>query len=228
MELDVAEIFLDSSKGANQLDPQACSRRHLVRDILVSAIGGPLWYESFNCVPLARLGASPQVNAARNESWKPLQWGPGLYFYSFCSYLHLPSYALSFLFILFVLHFSSGPSSFPWTRIGGTMVRERHRPTFSRRHADSLLPGPPLEAPVRDVTPAEMATKQAQPTTFSSKGSEYQVSERPYSTPSSPSCCVTLSWAIPSFLPEITRYWSTTNEFYWNGRFHQYLFFFLF
>lgn len=51
-------------------------------------------------------------------------------------------------------------------------VRERHRPTFSRRRADgSFIPGPPLEAlRVRDVTPAEMATKQAQPTTFSGQG----------------------------------------------------------
>lgn len=51
---------------------------------------------------------------------------------------------------------------------------------------------------VRDVTPAEMATKQAQPTTFSSKGPEYQVFERPYSTPSSPSCCAALSCARSS------------------------------
>jgi len=43
-----------------------------------------------------------------------------------------------------------------------------------------------LGSSVRDVTLAEMATEQAQPTTFSSEGPEYQVFERPCSTLSSP------------------------------------------
>lgn len=47
--------------------------------------------------------------------------------------------------------------------------------------------GPAIGSPVRDVTPAEMATGQAQPTTFSSEGPEYQIFERLYSTPPSSS-----------------------------------------
>jgi len=38
--------------------------------------------------------------------------------------------------------------------------------------------GPAIESPLRDVTPPEMATGQAQPTTFSSRGPEYRLFER--------------------------------------------------
>jgi len=142
----------------------------------------------------------------------------------FCSCNYLPMYMLS-LFILFVLRFSSGPS-FPWARIGGTMVREKHRPTFSHWHDDDSLywarhwkpryvmwrwrrwrpnrPNLPL-FPARDQN------------TWFSKGRI---------PPFSPPFCATLFCAIQSSLLEITRYRSIWNGFSWNwdGQFYLILF----
>lgn len=80
-------------------------------------------------LPLGECGQERKLKAAPMRVWSLLLL--------FCSCNHLPTYMLS-LFILFVLRFSSGPS-FPWARIGGTMVREKHRPTFSHRHDDGSL-----------------------------------------------------------------------------------------
>jgi len=115
---------------------------------------------------------------------------------------------------------------FPWARIGGTMVREKHRPTFSHWHDDDSLywarhwkpryvmwrwrrwrpnrPNLPL-FPARDQN------------TWFSKGRI---------PPFSPPFCATLFCAIQSSLLEITRYRSIWNGFSWNwdGQFYLILF----
>lgn len=67
MELDVAEIFLDSSGRINGLAWASSSRHSRERG------GGALWYESFNCVPLAP--ARVQL-----ECGQELGFGEGFFF----------------------------------------------------------------------------------------------------------------------------------------------------
>jgi len=104
-----------------------------------------------------------------------------VYFYSFALCLHLLS-LLSLFFILFVLRFSSAPPLPPsLPPVSRSQNRRYARGIVQLFLATSLTDrytGPAIESPLRDVTPPEMATGQAQPTTFSSRGPEYRVFER--------------------------------------------------
>lgn len=99
---------------------------------------------------------------------KPLQREGPVCFYSFAPiYLHLLSLSLHLVPpgpapLFFWSSSSRGPESVArWYARG--IVQLFLAGTLTVR----CIPGPPLEAQVRDVTPAEMATRQAQPTTFS-------------------------------------------------------------
>lgn len=176
MELNVAEIFLDSSTGSESTESLACSRRHLCssrhsrerdrRRSLIRIV--------FNCVPLARLGGLPLGECGQERKLKATSNEVSVYFYPFASAFTYTIVAPSLFFILFVLCFSSGPSS---SYEPESMVRWYARGIVQLFLADgSLYRGPPLKPPVRDVTPTKMATEQAPIYYFFQWGSECQVS----------------------------------------------------
>lgn len=107
---------------------------------------------------------------------------------------------------LTLVHSLSSPSFFWSSSSRGleSVVRWYARGIVQLFLADALTvcyTGPAIESPVRDVTPPEMATSQAQPTTFSCERPEYQIFERLYSIPPFP---LSLP-ALQNSLPEIAR-----------------------
>lgn len=114
----------------------------------------------------------------------------------------------------------------PWARIGGTMVRERHRPTFSRQHRWLFVyTGPAIGSPDTWCDAGGDGDRAGPTYHFFQRGTRIPGFRKTVFHPFFPLPLRNAALrAIQSSLPEIARCLSTWNGFSWNwtDQFQQY------